>query len=153
MKANTQPPKAKPTAENAAPLADLAAKLQELEYQQSVVAPVIKPSMELPTAAPIVAGSTGCKEECCQSQAPRRTRISVREIADRLGIGKVAVYGMLEHGIIPGVHFGHRWIVTRHAYQNWENTCGQCPKVSESTMVQEKETAADACSQTQIFLR
>lgn len=51
-------------------------------------------------------------------------RISVLEIARRLNIGRLAVYSMLEQGIIPGVRLGRRWIITRHAYLAWERTCG-----------------------------
>ena len=51
-------------------------------------------------------------------------RISVPEIAQRLRIGRLAVYSMLEHGIIPGVRLGRRWIITRRAYVTWEETCG-----------------------------
>ena len=53
------------------------------------------------------------------------SRISVPEIARRLRIGRLAVYSMLEQGIIPGVRLGRRWIITRHAYLAWERTCGQ----------------------------
>jgi len=52
------------------------------------------------------------------------SRISVLEIARRLNIGRVAVYSMLEQGIIPGLRLGRRWIITRHAYLTWERTCG-----------------------------
>jgi len=52
------------------------------------------------------------------------SRISVPEIARRLHIGRVAVYSMLEQGIMPGIRLGRRWIVTRHAYDQWERTCG-----------------------------
>jgi excisionase family DNA binding protein len=51
-------------------------------------------------------------------------RISVPEIAQRLQIGRLAVYAMLEQGILPGVRVGRRWIVTRRAYLAWEETCG-----------------------------
>lgn len=51
-------------------------------------------------------------------------RISVPEIAKRLSIGRLAVYKMLEQGIIPGVRLGRRWIITRRAYLIWEETCG-----------------------------
>ncbi len=51
-------------------------------------------------------------------------RISVPEIAQRLKIGRMAAYSMLEQGIIPGVRLGRRWIVTRRAYLTWEKTCG-----------------------------
>jgi len=51
-------------------------------------------------------------------------RISVPEIARRLNIGRLAVYAMLEKGIIPGVRVGRRWLITRAAYMTWEQTCG-----------------------------
>lgn len=50
--------------------------------------------------------------------------MSAVEIARRLNIGRLAVYEMLQQGIIPGVRVGRRWIVTRHAYEQWERTCG-----------------------------
>ena len=40
------------------------------------------------------------------------SRISVLEIARRLSIGRLAVYSMLEQGIIPGLRLGRRWIIT-----------------------------------------
>jgi excisionase family DNA binding protein len=51
-------------------------------------------------------------------------RISVEEIAARLKIGRIAVYSMLENRIIPAIRLGRRWIITRHAYEQWERTCG-----------------------------
>src|SRR5205823_11170218 len=42
-------------------------------------------------------------------------RMSVEEIARRLEIGRLAVYAMLERGIMPGIRLGRRWIITRHA--------------------------------------
>jgi excisionase family DNA binding protein len=54
----------------------------------------------------------------------RTGRMSVEEIARRLNIGRLTVYSMLEQGIIPGIRLGRRWIITRHAYQHWESTCG-----------------------------
>ena len=51
-------------------------------------------------------------------------RMSVEEIARRLDIGRLAVYAMLEQGILPGIRLGRRWIITRHAYEQWERTCG-----------------------------
>ena len=50
--------------------------------------------------------------------------MSIPEIARRLEIGRLAVYSMLEKGIIPGIRVGRRWIVTRNAYESWERTCG-----------------------------
>ena len=52
------------------------------------------------------------------------SRMSVPEIARRLNIGRLAVYAMLEQGILPGLRLGRRWIITRHAYEQWERTCG-----------------------------
>ena len=52
------------------------------------------------------------------------SRMSIPEIANRLSVGRIAVYTMLEQGIIPAVRLGRRWIVTRHAFENWERTCG-----------------------------
>jgi excisionase family DNA binding protein len=51
-------------------------------------------------------------------------RMTVEEIARRLDIGRLAVYAMLEQGILPGIRLGRRWIVTRQAYEQWERTCG-----------------------------
>ena len=51
-------------------------------------------------------------------------RLSIPEIARRLAIGERAVYAMLEQGILPGIRLGRRWIVTRHAFESWEKTCG-----------------------------
>ena len=50
--------------------------------------------------------------------------MSVPEIARRLRIGRLAVYALLEQGIIPAIRLGRRWIVTRHAFEAWERTCG-----------------------------
>ena len=52
------------------------------------------------------------------------SRMSIPEIASRLSVGRIAVYTMLEQGIIPAIRLGRRWIVTRHAFENWEHTCG-----------------------------
>jgi excisionase family DNA binding protein len=53
-----------------------------------------------------------------------RARMTVEEIARRLDIGRLAVYTMLEQGTIRAIRLGRRWIVTRHAFENWERTCG-----------------------------
>ena len=57
----------------------------------------------------------------------RSNRIPVTEIAGRLEIGRLAVYSMLEQGLMPGIRLGRRWIITRHAYEQWERTCGMRP--------------------------
>ena len=54
----------------------------------------------------------------------RSARITVTEIAHRLNIGRLAVYAMLEHGIIPAIRLGRRWLITRRAYEDWERSCG-----------------------------
>ena len=53
------------------------------------------------------------------------SRMSIPEIARRLGIGRLAVYAMLEQGLLPGIRLGRRWIVTRPAFEAWERTCGR----------------------------
>jgi excisionase family DNA binding protein len=50
--------------------------------------------------------------------------MSVQEIARRLNIGRLAVYSLLDKGILPGIRLGRRWIITRYAYEQWERTCG-----------------------------
>ena len=55
---------------------------------------------------------------------PTGNRLSIPEIARRLAIGERAVYAMLDQGILPGIRLGRRWIVTRHAFESWEKTCG-----------------------------
>ena len=54
-------------------------------------------------------------------------RITVPEIAERLGIGRLKVYAMLKQRFLPGIRVGRQWIVTRHAYEQWERTCGMLP--------------------------
>ena len=67
----------------------------------------------------------------------RGNRMSVEEIAHRLNVGRLAVYAMLEQGILPGIRLGRRWIVTRHAYEQWERTCGMrsAPLLGQPTEV------------------
>jgi excisionase family DNA binding protein len=50
--------------------------------------------------------------------------MSISEIANRLSVGRLAVYTMLEQGLLPGIRLGRRWIVTRAAFETWEKTCG-----------------------------
>jgi excisionase family DNA binding protein len=47
-----------------------------------------------------------------------------KEVAQRLHIGPRAVYDMLERGLLPGIRVRKRWLITRHAYEEWEKTCG-----------------------------
>jgi excisionase family DNA binding protein len=67
------------------------------------------------------------KPNADESVESASSRISVLEIAGRLNIGRLAVYSMLEKGIIPGLRLGRRWIITRQAYLTWESTCGLPP--------------------------
>ncbi len=53
-----------------------------------------------------------------------KTVMKIDEIRLRLGIGRMAIYAMLESGQLPGIRVGRRWIVTRQAYEHWERTCG-----------------------------
>jgi excisionase family DNA binding protein len=73
-------------------------------------------------SAPLTSSASGC--QCDLQLGGAAGRITVSEIAHRLGIGRLAVYAMLEQGIIPSSRLGRRWIVTRHAYEQWEHTCG-----------------------------
>ena len=57
-----------------------------------------------------------------------RARMTVEEIARHLDIGRLAVYAMLEQRLLPGIRVGRRWIVTRHAFEFWERTCGSTPE-------------------------
>jgi len=59
-----------------------------------------------------------------EPQTTTSSRMSIPEIAGRLGIGRVAVYTMFEQGLLPGIQIGCRWLVTRHAFESWERTCG-----------------------------
>lgn len=54
----------------------------------------------------------------------QRSRMSIPDIATRLQIRRQAVYAMLEQGVIPAIRLGRRWLITRHAYEQWERTCG-----------------------------
>lgn len=74
----------------------------------------------------LLTGVVGTEDESNpMNESERKTRITVDEIADDLGIGVVAVRRMLEARIIPAVRLGRRWIVTRHVYRQWVRTCGQ----------------------------
>jgi excisionase family DNA binding protein len=71
--------------------------------------------------------------EMIEPQSTPRNRLSVKEIAERLDIGKMAVYAMLESGALPGIRVGKRWLVTRYAYEHWERTCGLPPQDGRSS--------------------
>lgn len=60
----------------------------------------------------------------CPSEVVPASRLSVEEISRRLNVGRLAVYSMPESGILPAIRLGRRWIITRQAYEQWEQTCG-----------------------------
>jgi excisionase family DNA binding protein len=97
--------------------------IQESNTTWSVPVPDILLSASLISNFP-----TDQKEEIHLSASS--SRISVREIAARLAIGRIAVYGLLDRGIIPGIKIGRRWLVTRYAFDGWERTCGVRPDES-----------------------
>src|SRR5260370_28265547 len=77
---------------------------------------------------------------CCLSESQQErtvigvvdvsSRMTIPEVAHRLSIGRLAVYAMLEQGLLPGIRLGRRWIVTRHAFEEWERTCGLAASAS-----------------------
>lgn len=54
-----------------------------------------------------------------------KSRLTPKEVAERLNVGPKAVYALLEQGVLPGIRLGKRWLITRHAYEEWERTCGR----------------------------
>src|SRR5689334_23289464 len=73
------------------------------------------------------AGRVGLR---CESAM--NARMTPQNVAKRLNIGTRAVYKMLEEGVLPGIRIGQRWLITRHAYEQWESTCGMRTKVDGS---------------------
>lgn len=55
----------------------------------------------------------------------QHTTITVPEIAKRLGVCEETVYEMLKAHEIPNLRHGHRFIVSRAAFEHWEATIGQ----------------------------
>ena len=55
----------------------------------------------------------------------QHTTITVPEIAKRLDVCEETVYAMLKAHEIPNLRHGHRFIVSRTAYEHWEATIGQ----------------------------
>jgi len=49
----------------------------------------------------------------------------VPEISERLGICEETIYEMLRSHEIPNIRHGHRFIVSRAAYERWEATIGE----------------------------
>jgi excisionase family DNA binding protein len=54
-----------------------------------------------------------------------RTTITVPEISERLGICEDTIYEMLRSKAIPNIRRGRRYIVSRAAFEHWEQTIGE----------------------------
>ena len=54
-----------------------------------------------------------------------RTTITVPEICERLGICEETIYEMLRSHEIPNIRYGHRFIISRAAFERWEATIGE----------------------------
>ena len=52
-------------------------------------------------------------------------RITVREICQRLQLGERAVYALLEAHVIPSIRMRTRYLIGRHAYEEWEKHFGE----------------------------
>src|SRR5262249_57542720 len=57
----------------------------------------------------------------------RSNRLSVGEIARRLDLGRLAVYAMLERGILPGIRLAPRSIITPHTSNQCIRHSGRHP--------------------------
>jgi excisionase family DNA binding protein len=68
--------------------------------------------------------------DCTEStkHVSKPTSIRIPEIASRLKIGRLAVYDMLEKGVIPAIRINRRWLISRYAYERWERTIGVPPQ-------------------------
>ena len=58
----------------------------------------------------------------------QHTTITVPEISERLGICEETVYAMLKSHEIPNIRHGHRYIVSRVAYERWESSIGEAAR-------------------------
>jgi len=54
-----------------------------------------------------------------------RTTITVPEISHRLGLCEECVYQMLKSREIPNIRHGRLFIISRAAYERWEQTIGE----------------------------
>jgi excisionase family DNA binding protein len=60
-----------------------------------------------------------------QNSPAAKTTITAPEIAKRLDICVDTVYAMLKSRTIPNIRYGHRFIVSRAAFERWESTIGE----------------------------
>ena len=54
-----------------------------------------------------------------------KTTITAPQIAKRLGICIDSVYALLKNRTIPNIRYGHRFIISRAAFERWESTIGE----------------------------
>ena len=55
----------------------------------------------------------------------QHTTITVPEISERLDVCEETVYLMLKMKRIPNIRQGHRFIISRAAYEHWEANIGR----------------------------
>jgi excisionase family DNA binding protein len=55
--------------------------------------------------------------------AATSSRITVPEIMRRMNIGRIAVYQLLDLGLLPAIRIRRRWIISRVAFEKWLETC------------------------------
>lgn len=48
-----------------------------------------------------------------------RQVLTVKDVAEQLGIGINQAYSACERGQIPTVRFGRRWLIPKPAFQQW----------------------------------
>ncbi len=80
-----------------------------------------------PKAGDCGGSASGSKEVAVDWRAIVKARITPKEVAQRLNVGPKAVYALLEQGVLPGIRLGKRWLITWHAYEQWERSCGLRP--------------------------
>jgi excisionase family DNA binding protein len=68
-----------------------------------------------------------------------KARLTPKDVAQRLHVGTRAVYQMLGQGILPGIRLGKRWLITKHAYEQWEATCGMRAVVADAGLSSKPE--------------
>ena len=71
-----------------------------------------------------------------ESRRNGSARIQVPEICQRLALGRQAVYGLLEAGIIPAIRLRRKWLISRQSYLDWEKSFGQTRTLNNSFAVQ-----------------
>jgi excisionase family DNA binding protein len=61
-----------------------------------------------------------------------RTTITVPEMAQRIGVCEPKVRALLRDGVIPNIRHGRLYIVSRYAFERWEQSIGVPPAAQES---------------------